>query len=74
MLMLGPVDLYDWHDDDSQLRASLRLQPQIRQLKRDASAALAGWTSWHLELGRRFARGDLLDAGEILVLAEVIRP
>jgi len=72
--MLGPVDLNDWQDDDSQLRAILRLEPQIRQLKRDASAALTGWTSWHLDLGRRFARGDLLDAGEILVLAEVINP
>lgn len=72
--MLGPVDLIDWQDDDSQLRAFLRLQPEIRQLKRDAGATLAGWTSRHLDLGRRFARGDLLDAGEIHVLAEVINP
>lgn len=71
--MLGPIDVEDWLDEDVEvnLRARLRLSPEIQLLDRDASvAAFPGWSPFDFALARRFSKTDCLDSHELHRLAD----
>ena len=70
--MLGPNDLDDWYDEDTDTRARLRISSAFLQLKAAPGlTALPHHTPELFALAKRFSRDEILTDAEVEALARV---